>query len=62
VIRQETQEILYTVRAAGDRFQPRVYAPGRYTVKAGADRPDTQTWSDLEPRPASDAGELRAQI
>jgi hypothetical protein len=40
VIAEATGEILYTVRAVGDTFTPRVYAPGKYTVKAGKDRPD----------------------
>jgi hypothetical protein len=28
------------IRSASDTFTPRVYAPGKYTVKAGKDRPD----------------------
>ncbi len=36
VIRDESREILYTVRV-DDGFQPPVYASGSYTVKAGAD-------------------------
>ena len=41
VIHEESGEILYTVRANGASFTPRVYAPGTYTIKAGRDRPDT---------------------
>lgn len=40
VIEDATGEILYTVRARGKTFQPPVYATGKYTVKAGADRPE----------------------
>jgi hypothetical protein len=29
------------IRSASDTFTPRVYAPGKYTVKAGKDKPDT---------------------
>jgi len=38
VVEEQSGDILYTVRAAGDRFQPRVYAPGKYTVKVGRDQ------------------------
>ena len=41
VIAEATGEILYTVRSQTESFVPRVYAPGRYTVMAGKDRPDT---------------------
>jgi hypothetical protein len=41
VIAEATGEILYTVRSQTESFVPRVYAPGRYTVMAGQDRPDT---------------------
>jgi len=41
VIAEATSEILYTVRAQTPNFAPRVYAPGKYTVKAGKDKPDT---------------------
>jgi hypothetical protein len=41
VIAESTGEILYTVRSQTDTFTPRVYAPGKYTVKVGKDKPDT---------------------
>ena len=37
---EATGEILYTVRSRTPSFTPRVYAPGKYTVKAGKDKPD----------------------
>jgi hypothetical protein len=40
VIAEATGEILYTVRSQTESFKPRVYAPGKYTVKAGKDKPD----------------------
>ena len=40
MIAEATGEILYTVRSQSESFVPRVYAPGRYTVMAGKDRPD----------------------
>ena len=59
VIQQEGGEILYTVRAAGNRFRPPVYAGGKYTVKIGNDRPDGKTLRNLRPGP-SDSDETRA--
>jgi hypothetical protein len=47
VIRESDGDILYTVRVSGDRFQPTVYAPGTYTIKAGRDRPDGPAISGL---------------
>lgn len=39
VIREADAEILYTLRIQGDRYRPRVYGPGKYTVKVGRDKP-----------------------
>ncbi|MDF1657752.1 MAG: hypothetical protein P1U58_09070 [Verrucomicrobiales bacterium] len=41
VINDADGDILYTVRAKGDSFLPTVYAPGKYTVKIGQDKPET---------------------
>ena len=41
VIAEATGEILYTVRTQGPSFKPRVYAPGKYTIKMGSEKPDT---------------------
>ena len=40
VISESTGEILYTVRSQRESFKPRVYAPGKYTVKIGKDKPE----------------------
>ncbi|MCX6839588.1 MAG: hypothetical protein NTX35_17520, partial [Verrucomicrobia bacterium] len=48
VIAEDCGEILYTVRSQTEAFKPRVYAPGKYTVKAGKDKPDTVVSSGLE--------------
>jgi hypothetical protein len=53
VIEETSGDILYTIRVAGGRFQPRVYKPGKYTVKVGRDRADAKTLRGLE------AGEKR---
>jgi hypothetical protein len=57
VIEVATGDILYTVRTQGGRFQPRVYAPGKYSVRIGRDQPDTLAFEDLEPQGKSDAGQ-----
>ncbi len=59
VIEEATSDILYTVRAQGDRFQPRVYSTGKHTVKIGREKPDAQTLAGLEAKPKDAAG-LRA--
>ncbi|MEK0449839.1 MAG: hypothetical protein RL088_2107 [Verrucomicrobiota bacterium] len=48
VIAEATGEILYTVRSQSATFTPRVYAPGKYTVKAGKDKPDTVVAQGVE--------------
>ena len=56
VIREADGEVLYTIRIRGDRFRPHVYAPGKYTVKVGRDRPDAWSTKGLEPDVAGAAG------
>jgi len=58
VVEENSGEVLYTVRARGGRFQPRVYAKGKHTVKIGPQKPDAKTLAGLEPKPKSAAGEL----
>lgn len=48
VIAEATGEILYTVRSKTGSFRPRVYAAGRYTIKAGKDKPDTIIASGIQ--------------
>lgn len=40
VINQKTNEVLYTLRIRGHRFQPPVFEAGEYTVRVGKNRPD----------------------
>lgn len=56
VIAEASGEILYTIRAAGDRFQPPVYAAGKYSVKAGLQQPTVSILSGVEPHEQSAAG------
>jgi hypothetical protein len=62
VIEESTGEILYTVRVQGSLFQPRVYAPGAYTVKVGRDRPDAQSLTGLNAMPKSEAGQRAVKL
>jgi hypothetical protein len=57
VVEEQSGQILYTVRISGDRFQPRVYAPGKYTVKVGRERPDGPSLTGLEPQAKTSAGQ-----
>jgi len=62
VIEENTEGILYTVRVSGNRFQPRVYAPGKYTVKAGRDNPDGPSLSGIEATKRADAGQRTLKL
>ncbi len=62
VIEEKTGDILYTVRARGSRFKPRVYSTGKHTVKIGRDRPDAQTLTHLEPKPLAEAGQRTIKL
>ncbi|MBU4459490.1 MAG: twin-arginine translocation pathway signal protein, partial [Verrucomicrobia bacterium] len=61
VIREADGDILYTRRIAGPSFRPPVYAPGKYTVKVGRDRPDG--WMAKGVKIADDAASpLKARV
>jgi hypothetical protein len=49
VVHEENSEILYTQRILGEAFRPRVFAPGKYTIKVGRDKPDAWSATGLEP-------------
>ena len=58
VINESDKEILYTVRVQGRTFLPKVYSDGKYTVKAGKDRPDSFKKSGLKPT----TGKIRVSL
>ncbi|MEY4485342.1 MAG: hypothetical protein RL693_2794 [Verrucomicrobiota bacterium] len=62
VIEDATGEILYTIRAQGGRFHPRVYATGKHTLKLGRDKPDGQTLAALEPKPKAESGQRAVKL
>lgn len=56
VIAEADDEILYSVRARSNRFQPHVYSRGSFTVKVGRDRPDGTTLAGLQASAKEAAG------
>jgi hypothetical protein len=46
VLRQETGEMVYTLRIEGRVFRPKVFEAGAYIVRVG--EPDTGTWRELK--------------
>lgn len=62
VVEEKSGEILYTVRVAEDRFQPRVYAAGKYTVKAGRDQPDGTSLAGLVAQEKDAAGRRMIEL
>jgi hypothetical protein len=46
VIEEATSEVVYTIRLASGKFQPHVFAPGKYTVKISD--PDAGRWKELK--------------
>lgn len=62
VVEESTGNILYTVRTQGNRFQPRVYAKGKYTVKIGRDKPDTEMLTGITAKPKANAGQKKVQL
>ena len=58
VIEESTNEVLYTTRPKGNRFQPRVYSKGKHTVKIGLQKPDSKILKGLNPKAKNTAGHL----
>ena len=50
VIRESDGEVVYTLRINGQQFRPKVFAPGRYTVKVGEQPDGIKTLKGLEAR------------
>jgi hypothetical protein len=57
----QSGEVLYTIRLAGPRFRPPVFAAGKYTVRLGANRPDGPSFPGLTAQPEPQ-GELPVTI
>jgi phosphodiesterase/alkaline phosphatase D-like protein len=48
VIEERSGEIVYTLRIKGREFRPKVFAPGKYTIKVGDQNERTKTVSGIE--------------
>lgn len=62
VISESSGEILYTVRTQGGKFQPKIYAAGKYTIKVGTDKADGQTFTGILASPEISEAELKINI
>jgi hypothetical protein len=51
VVAEDRGEVLYTLRVRGNRFQPRVYSHGAFTIKIGQHRPDGVTLTGVKASP-----------
>jgi hypothetical protein len=58
VVEEATDEVLYTTRSKGNRFQPRVYSKGKHTVKIGLQKPGSKILKGLDPKVRNAAGHL----
>ena len=62
IIADETGEIISTLRIHGDRFQPPVYALGKYTVKVGRNHPDQTALANVPAQEKTTAGARTIQL
>jgi len=46
----------------GNRFQPRVYATGKFTAKTGRDKPDGASLNGLEATEKNSTGQRRVRM
>jgi alkaline phosphatase D len=63
IVEERSGEIVYTVRAKGGTFKPKVFAAGAYTVRAG--EPGTDRWKVLRKimtLPAGGRGEVKIEF
>jgi hypothetical protein len=58
IIQQQTNEIVYTLRIKGQSFQPKVFAPGAYTIRVG--EPDSDIWKEIPDIQTSSSREQKA--
>lgn len=59
VIAEDTGDILYTLRARGNRFRPHVYSHGTFTIKVGRNRPDGVSLTGLKAATTADAADTK---
>ncbi len=62
VIEEASGEVLYTVRAAANRFKPPVYTAGKHAVKVGKDKPDLSSFKGVLPVASNEKSELKIDL
>jgi hypothetical protein len=62
VIREQTGEILYTIRVRGKKFRPPVFTSGAHTIKAGQDRPEKEIAKGATGKDKGSAEKLRVKL
>jgi hypothetical protein len=62
VTEDKTGEVLYCIRIDGRRFQPPVFSQGKFTVKAGRDRPDLRILPSFEAGDKATAGTIVVRL
>ena len=62
IVDEQTGTAVYTVRVQGSEYQPPVFAPGRYIVKVGKDRPDGIGFKDMVAGEKNAVGEQTVKL
>ena len=62
VIEDAAGEVLYTTRAKGETFQPRVYSNGKHTGKIARQNPTSKPLKGLEPKSKKAAGTMQVAV
>jgi len=62
VIEEASGEVVSTIRVPGTSYRPPVFAPGKYTVKVGRDKPDGATLAGLEAAPKTDPDKREVKL
>ena len=62
VIEEATGDVLYTVRAQGSQFRPKVFRTGKYTVRVGDLAERTQEFKGIQPLAPDQPGELTVEL
>ncbi len=62
VTNDDSGEVLYTVRALTNRFQPRVYSSGKHTVRVGLDSAKQVVLSASQPMEKEQAGSVKVSL
>jgi hypothetical protein len=62
IVEEQTGDAIYTIRIQGDRFQPPVFRPGKYSIRVGRDRPQRTVSRYLDAGPKSTVGSLTVHV